>query len=78
MLAQTAQLFGQRPSALLGVTDPRLALVLDDALAQRLLAHQAAQQRPGRYSPPPPGTTYEDPMAVAEAEARLRREQQVH
>jgi len=76
VLAQTASLFGQRPSALLGVQDARLALVLDDALAQRLLAHQVAQHNQGRgYSAPPPGTTYEDPMAVAEAEARDRREQ---
>jgi hypothetical protein len=36
-LALTARTFGQRPSDLIGVPDPVVALVVDEALALRLM-----------------------------------------
>lgn len=43
-LAVTAKTFGQRPSALLGVNDPVLALAID--LAATVKLHLAAEPEP--------------------------------
>jgi hypothetical protein len=56
------------------VTDPVLALAIDDAVAQRLLAHDAAQ-RLGRGMAGhqlPPGQEYEDTTEVLAAERGLQ------
>jgi hypothetical protein len=42
MLARTAQTFSQRPSQMLGLTEPLVALALDEALALRLLVESPA------------------------------------
>ena len=41
MVAQTARMFGQRPSSLMRMTDPVLALAFDLAAAERLAAADA-------------------------------------
>jgi hypothetical protein len=62
MLMLTAKVWGQRPSAYLGRIEPLVALLLDDALAARLL--QESRRQP--TSQPDPdvvaaGSRYEGP-----------------
>jgi hypothetical protein len=70
-----AQLWGSRPSSLLGIQDPALAWALDDALAQRLWHEQAAQQaraRGGSAGQIAAGSVYEDASEELAAERRER------
>ena len=48
MVAQTARMFGQRPSSLMRMTDPVLALSFDLAAAERLAAADAEALDPDR------------------------------
>jgi hypothetical protein len=65
-LALTAKTWGVRPSSLIGVTDPVVALALDEALAVRLYQQAASQPAPGASSYQPaarlPWATYEEPQ----------------
>jgi hypothetical protein len=61
-LAGTAQRFGQRPSSLLGLRDPVVALALDQALAVRLAIDEDRRAREARSGKPgmlPDGMRYE-------------------
>jgi hypothetical protein len=45
VLTATAKLFSQRPSSLLGVSDPVLALAIDLAAAERALELQSSEHQ---------------------------------
>lgn len=63
---------------MLGIADPVLALALDDALHQRLIAHErgeASRRESGPRGGIAPGLVYEDPAALL---AQARREGRVH
>lgn len=90
-MAVQARTWGVRPSALLTISEPVVALALDDALLQRLIAAQRSTA-PRADVPPPPGSRYEtvEDLGVPlwdEARAReraiaheqkLRREGRIH
>lgn len=94
LLARTAQTFSQRPSSLLGLTAPRVALDLDQALAARLFLDRRDQERIAAGGPfarldavlagrgprhDEQGLRYEDPRAVyREVMAARQREGLVH
>jgi len=57
-------MFGQRPSSLLEVSDPVVALALDEALAVRVLLDDARRHKEASSSVPgmlPDGQRYETP-----------------
>lgn len=57
----TAKMFGTRPSELLGLADPVVALALDEAVALRVIYEERrAQTKPGKGAIPP-GQRYETP-----------------
>ena len=60
LLAHTARTWGQRPSAMLGLTDPVVAYALDEALALvlRIREMEARQSAKDRRHDPPPGTRF--------------------
>lgn len=55
----TAKMFGQRPSSLLDVHDPVVALALDEAVALRLTYAEQAQRSSKAKGDIPPGQRYE-------------------
>jgi hypothetical protein len=91
LLALGAKTWGVRPSSLLTISEPVVALALDDALLQRLIAAHAST-KPRADVPPPPGSRYEtlDDLGVplwnearareraAAHEQKLRREGRIH
>ena len=91
LLGANARTWGSRPSALLEITSPVVALVVDDALAT-LLRRQAASAPVHRADLNVPGMRYEGPadwgrpLHDAERQAavkaayfeQLRREGRVH
>lgn len=77
MAILTAQAWSQRPSQLLQITDPRLALALDDALALRLnLERQQANDVSAWQSKAkgeaPPGMVHESAQDALRAELAAR------
>lgn len=61
LLAANAKEWGVRPSSLLTISEPVVALVLDDALHLRLdrLRAESRAQAQGSRSVPPPGFRFE-------------------
>lgn len=60
LLAHNARTWGTRPSELLGLTEPLVALLIDDALALRLAQQQREDgAQPRADAPLPPGMRYE-------------------
>lgn len=75
-IAVQAELWGQRPSGLLMIRNPLVALEVDDALAQRLLLLREAAARKGRKGQddtPPAGLVYEDLGDLARQVAERER-----
>lgn len=90
VLARTAETWHQRPSTLLALSDPVVALALDEALAARLAMADRDQRDLTAPAGPtarlhallrgagprtdPEGLTYEDPVALYRAEMARRTE----
>ena len=88
LLAATARTFGQRPSSLLGITEPRVALDLDEALHLVLVRAERADRAVAAGSPfgrldavlagrsprrTPDGLRYEDPTSLYREAMAARR-----
>ncbi len=79
-MARMAQRFGKSPALdYLQVSDPMLALLVDDALDQALIAEEyaagqraSARRRSGVKGNIEPGLRYEDPADVLRAERQRR------
>jgi hypothetical protein len=71
ILARQAQTWRTRPSELIGVRNPLVALVLDDALALRLASPGRRMDRSRQHErgAKPAGLAYEDLTALARAVA---------
>lgn len=79
-MARTAQMWHQRPSTMLGIPNPLIAYLVDDALALRIIAKGRPMTDPARrheHGAIPDGLVYEDLSALADA-VRERERNIIH